>query len=107
MEGFVYVLASNENFEETKSDIVAIYYPWIKHMNDAVELSKNQKISKNQIDDLIEVLDLIRIITRSTYNNIRGENKSIFQIIFVEIWGTIQYIFLNIKVLIKIFLLKI
>ena len=38
LEGFVFVLASNTNFEETKSDLVAIYYPWIIQMTEAKNL---------------------------------------------------------------------
>jgi len=38
LEGFVYVLASNTNFEETKADLVAIYYPWIFQMTEARKL---------------------------------------------------------------------
>ena len=38
LEGFVYVLASNTNFEETKSDLVSIYYPWILQMTEARKL---------------------------------------------------------------------
>jgi hypothetical protein len=44
-------------------------------------------------------MDIVRIITRSTYNNIRQENKNILQIIFVEVWDTIKFLFLNIKVI--------
>ena len=59
-------------------------------------------VKPDQIDHLINVMDIIRLITRSTYNNIRSENKNIFQIIFVEVWDTIKFLFLNLKVIIKI-----
>jgi hypothetical protein len=44
-------------------------------------------------------MDIVRLITRSTYNNIRPENKSILQIIFFEVWDTIKFLFLNVKVI--------
>jgi hypothetical protein len=31
-------LTSNTNFEETKSDLVAMYYPWILQMTEARKL---------------------------------------------------------------------
>jgi len=38
LEGLVNVLAANPNLEETKEDIIAIFYPWIFRMTEFAKL---------------------------------------------------------------------
>ena len=42
LEGLVYVLASNTNFEETQSDMITIYYPWIFKVTEMAKLVENK-----------------------------------------------------------------
>lgn len=104
LEGLVIVLASNDDFEKTKADLVRIYYPWILRMTETRKLVEEKKLSKDHIHVLIDSLNVIKIITRAMYNHIKEANKEIIYLIFSEVWDTIKYLLGHVKVRLIIYL---
>ncbi len=78
----------NENEEDIEKNLVNIFQQWVIFLIEAKNKSilPNSELSPKEIERLIELLVILKNISRASFEGLSGNNLNIMQKIFNEIW---------------------
>lgn len=94
LEGIVEVLCISKDYEELKSYLVTFLVPWIEQLSLAKKKVEEQgELTGEEVEILIDLFELIKIIVRSAYSTLSHENIVIMTQIFNELWPLITFFF--------------
>lgn len=93
LEGIVEVICIGDNKDEIMRSVVHILSHWIMSLCQAQEkLMKNEELSREELKNVCNVIEVVKIIVRSAHESLRSLHFGILTQIFVEVWPIIQFL---------------
>lgn len=93
MEGIVEVLCMGEDENEITQSIVHIMSYWVTLLTQAKDkLSTSEELSHEELTQLTKIIQIVKIIVRSTFESLSNKHFSILSKIFTELWPLIRLI---------------
>jgi len=89
LNGLIEVICyGNENEQDIEKNLVNIFQQWVLFLIEAKNKSimTNVQLSPNEIERLIELLVILKNISRASFEGLSGNNTKIMEKIFNEIW---------------------
>ena len=91
LDGICCVVSSIEDSNLIKECFVELLKPWITHLHSAkTQLDSNQPLTKEDNSIVINILDIMKVIVKRGYSEIKINDFGIFSQIFTEIWDIIK-----------------
>ena len=78
----------NENEQDIEKNLINIFQQWVIFLIEAKNkaMNPNSELSAKEIEKLIELLVILKNISRASFEGLSGKNLNIMQKIFNEIW---------------------
>ena len=92
--GLVEVICYSKGNEDLEKNIISIFKQWVLYLIEVKDkcLIPNVELSQNDINKLIELLIILKYVSRASFEGLSNNNYSIMEKIFNEIWPQLKII---------------
>jgi transportin-3 len=93
LEGVVEVITYGDDAESMKADLVGILLPFVSALTEAKSnhIPSQKELNSKEINMVIDILDVLKSISRSAYSSVTSQNNYVLSQIFYELYPLLEF----------------